>query len=38
MAHADDHERVPAEEEDFRQTIMQLRDMMKVMMERNIMS
>jgi hypothetical protein len=38
MAHAEDHERVPAEEEDFRQTIIQLRDMMKVMMERNIMS
>jgi hypothetical protein len=38
MAHAEDHERVPAEEEDFRQTIIQLRDMMKVMMERNMMS
>jgi hypothetical protein len=38
MAHAEDHERVPAEEEDFRKTIIQLRDMMKVMMERNMMS
>ena len=38
MAHAEDHERVPNEEEDFRQTIIQLRDMMKVMMERNMMS
>jgi hypothetical protein len=38
MAHANDHERVPAEEEDFRQTIIQLRDMMKFMMEWNIMS
>jgi hypothetical protein len=38
MTHAEDHERVPAEEEDFRKTIIHLRDMMKVMMERNIMS
>jgi hypothetical protein len=32
MAHADDHERVPDEEVDLRQTLMQMRDMMKVMM------
>jgi hypothetical protein len=32
------HERVSNEEEDFRQTIIQLRDMMKVMMEQNMMS
>jgi hypothetical protein len=38
MAHAEDHERVPNEEEDFRQTIIQLRDMMKVIMEWNMMS
>jgi hypothetical protein len=38
MAHAKDHERVPNEEEDFRKTIIWLRDMMKVMMEHNIMS
>jgi hypothetical protein len=38
MAHAEDHERVPNEEEDFKKTIIQLRDMMKVMMERNMMS
>jgi hypothetical protein len=38
MAHAEDHARVLAKEEDFRQTIIQLRDMMKVMMEWNIMS
>jgi hypothetical protein len=38
MAHAEDHERVTNEEEDFRQTIIQLRDMMKVIMERNMMS
>jgi hypothetical protein len=37
MARAESHERVPAEEEDLMQTIIQLRDMMKVMMERNIM-
>jgi hypothetical protein len=38
MAHAEDHERVLNEEEYFRQTIIQLRDMMKVMMEQNMMS
>jgi hypothetical protein len=38
MAHVEDHERVLNEEEDFRQTIIQLRDMMKVMMEWNMMS
>jgi hypothetical protein len=38
MAHAESHERVLNEEEDFRQTIIQLRDMMKVMMEQNMMS
>jgi hypothetical protein len=32
MAHAESHGRVPDEEEDLRQTIIQLRDMMKVMM------
>ena len=38
MAHAKDHERVPDEEADFRQTLIQLRDMMKVTMERTVMS
>jgi hypothetical protein len=38
MAHAEDHERVPGEEANFRQTIIQLRDMMKVIMEWNMMS
>jgi hypothetical protein len=38
MAHAEDHERVPDEEADFRQTIIQMRDMMKVIMERTMMS
>jgi hypothetical protein len=33
MADAEDHERVPYEEADFRQTIIQLRDMMKVILE-----
>ena len=37
MAHAEDHERVLDEEEDLRQTIIQLRDMMKILIERNIM-
>jgi hypothetical protein len=34
MAHAEDHERVPDEEEDLRQTLMQMRDMMKILLER----
>jgi hypothetical protein len=38
MAHAEDHEHVPNEEEDFRKTIIQLIDIMKVMMEWNMMS
>jgi hypothetical protein len=38
MAHAEDHERVPNEEEDFRRTIIQLRDMMKFIMEQTMMS
>jgi hypothetical protein len=38
MAHAEDHERVPDEEADFRQTIIQMRDMMKVIMEWTMMS
>jgi hypothetical protein len=38
MARAESHERVPAEEEDLRQAVMELRDMMKILMERNIMS
>ena len=33
MAHAESHERVPAEEEDLRQAVMELRDMMKILME-----
>jgi hypothetical protein len=38
MAHADDHEHVPDEEVDLRQNIMQMRDIMKVMLERTVMS
>ena len=37
MARTESHERVPAEEEYLRQAIMELRDMMKILMERNIM-
>ena len=33
MAHADDHARVPDEEAYLRKTLMQMRDMMKVMLE-----
>ena len=33
-----DHERVLAEEEVLRQAVMEWRDMMKILMERNIMS
>jgi hypothetical protein len=38
MARAESHERVPAEEEDLIQAVMELRDMMKIFMEQNIMS
>jgi hypothetical protein len=38
MAHADDHERVPDEDEDLRQAVIELRNMMKILLERNIMS
>jgi hypothetical protein len=33
MADAEDHERVPDEEADLRQTLMQMRDMMKAILE-----
>jgi hypothetical protein len=33
MAHAESHEHVPDEEEDLRQTLMQMRDMMKILLE-----
>jgi hypothetical protein len=38
MAHAESHERVSAEEEDLKQAVIDLRDMMKVLMERNMVS
>jgi hypothetical protein len=38
MARIENHERVSAEEEDLRQAVMELRDMMKILMEQNIMS
>jgi hypothetical protein len=38
MAHADDHECVPDEDEDLRQAVIELRNMMKILLEWNIMS
>jgi hypothetical protein len=38
MAHAESHERVPDEDEDLRQAVIELRNMMKILLERNIMS
>jgi hypothetical protein len=38
MAHAESHERVPAEDEDLRKDFMEMRNMMKILMERNILS
>jgi hypothetical protein len=38
MAHAESHERVPDEDEYLRQAIIELRNMMKILLERNIMS
>jgi hypothetical protein len=38
MAHTESHERVPDEEEDLRQTVIELRNMMKILLEWNIMS
>jgi hypothetical protein len=38
MAHAESHERVPAEDEDLRKAVMEMREMMKILMERNILS
>ena len=35
MAHAESHERVPAEDEDLRKAIMEMREMMNILMERN---
>jgi hypothetical protein len=38
MAHAESHEHVPAEDEDLRKAVMERREMMKILMERNILS
>jgi hypothetical protein len=38
MAHAESHECVPDEEEDLRQTVIELKNMMKILLERTIMS
>ena len=35
MSHEESHERVPAEDEDLRKAIMEMREMMKILMERN---
>ena len=35
MAHEESHEHVPAEDEDLRKAIMEMREMMKILMERN---
>jgi hypothetical protein len=35
MAHEETHERVPAEDEDLRKAVMEMREMMKILMERN---
>jgi hypothetical protein len=38
MAHAESHEHVPAENEDLKEAVLELREMMKILMERNILS
>jgi hypothetical protein len=38
MARAESHERVPAKNEDLKEVVMELREMMKILMERNILS
>jgi hypothetical protein len=38
MAHAEGHERVPTKDEDLRKAVMEMREMMKILMERNILS
>jgi hypothetical protein len=38
MAHAESHERVPTDDEDLRKAVMEMREMMKILMERNILS
>jgi hypothetical protein len=38
MAHAESHERVPTEDEDLGKDVMEMREMMKILMERNILS
>jgi hypothetical protein len=35
MAHEESHERVPAEDEDLRKAVMEMREMMKILMEKN---
>jgi hypothetical protein len=35
MAHEDSHEHIPVEDEDLRKAVMEMREMMKILMERN---
>jgi hypothetical protein len=35
MAHEESHEHIPAEDEDLRNVVMEMREMMKILMERN---
>ena len=35
MAHEESHEHIPAEDEDLRKAVMEMREMMKILMERN---
>jgi hypothetical protein len=38
MAHEESHEHIPAEDEDLRKVVMEMREMMKILMERNTRS
>jgi hypothetical protein len=38
MAHEESHEHIPAEDEDLRKAVMEMREMMKILMERNTRS
>ena len=35
MAHEESHEHIPTEDEDLRKAVMEMREMMKLLMERN---
>jgi hypothetical protein len=38
MAHEESHEHVPAEDEDLRKAVMEMREMMNILMEKNVLS